>query len=57
VIMAHLFAFTPIEEPNYVNGLKSSKMTKFPSTGMFQGFNLPSRLEGNIFDLEVTGTI
>jgi carotenoid cleavage dioxygenase-like enzyme len=57
VIMAHLFAFTPIEEPNYVNGLKSSKQTKFPSTGMFQGFNLPSRLEGNIFDLEVTGTI
>jgi carotenoid cleavage dioxygenase-like enzyme len=61
--MAHLFAFNPLkerdysEEPNYVNGLKSSDQTKFPSTGMFQGFNLPSRLEGNIFDLEVTGNI
>ena len=56
-MMAHLFSFAPIEPPNYVSGLKSSSQIKYPNTGFFQGFNKPSRLEGDIFDLEVSGTI
>ncbi|CZR55269.1 related to lignostilbene dioxygenase [Phialocephala subalpina] len=55
--MAHLFSFLPVEEPNYVNGKKSSSQIKYPGTGFFQGFNKPSKLEGDIFDLEVSGTI
>ncbi|KAL2424190.1 Resveratrol cleavage oxygenase 1 [Exophiala dermatitidis] len=57
--MAHIYdlAAQIAPGPNYMNGKKSSNQTRFPQTGVFQGFNLPWRLEGDIFDLEVDGLI
>ncbi|KAB5546805.1 putative carotenoid cleavage dioxygenase [Coniochaeta sp. 2T2.1] len=57
--MAHIFelAQTLSPTPNYVDGLKESSQSKFPSTEVFQGFNSPSRIEGDVHDLEVTGKI
>ncbi|KAJ4508092.1 hypothetical protein HRR76_003421 [Exophiala dermatitidis] len=57
--MAHIYdlAAQIAPGPNYINGKKSSDQTKFPETGVFSGFNLPSRLEGDIIDLEVDGLI
>ncbi|KAH6711459.1 9-cis-epoxycarotenoid dioxygenase-like protein [Leptodontidium sp. MPI-SDFR-AT-0119] len=55
--MAHLFSYLPVSTPNYTSGKKSSTQIKYPSTSVFQGFNTPSRLEGSIQDLEVSGTI
>ncbi|OCL10790.1 9-cis-epoxycarotenoid dioxygenase-like protein [Glonium stellatum] len=54
--MAHLFSFASTQ-PSYVDGVKSGDEVKFPETAVFQGFNKPSRLEGDIFDLEISGTI
>lgn len=58
-VMAHLFSLSPpaIQAQNYTDGRKASAEVKFPDTGFFKGFNKPSRFEGEIFDLEVTGTI
>jgi len=57
--MAHIFelAESLSAQPNYVNGVKTSTQSKFPATGVFQGFNRPSRIEGDVHDLEVTGQI
>jgi carotenoid cleavage dioxygenase-like enzyme len=55
--MAHLHSFIPEEPANYVDGKKSSSQIKYPDTGFFKGFNKPTRFEGDIFDLEVSGTL
>jgi hypothetical protein len=55
--MAHLHSFVADESANYVDGKKSSSQIKYPDTGFFKGFNKPIQFEGNIFDLEVSGTI
>ncbi|KAJ5797974.1 uncharacterized protein N7503_007270 [Penicillium pulvis] len=53
--MAHIFDM-PVDYP-YINGQKTGDQVKYPHTPVFQTFNLPCRLEGDIFDLEVDGTI
>ncbi|KAK7890454.1 transcriptional regulatory protein rco1 [Exophiala xenobiotica] len=56
--MAHIFDLAPqILVSNYTNGIRSSDHVVYPSTGVFEGFGKPSRLEGDIFDLEFDGTI
>ena len=56
--MAHIFDLAPqISVSNYTGGIRSSDRVVYPSTGVFEGFNKPSRLEGDIFDLEFDGTI
>ncbi|EAS33836.3 lignostilbene dioxygenase [Coccidioides immitis RS] len=57
--MAHIFelAETLSLSPNYSNGMKSSSQLKFPATEVFHGFNRPSRIEGDVQNLEVTGQI
>lgn len=42
---------------NYVGGRRTGDQIKYPETEAFQGFNAPSRLEGEILDLEVEGTV
>ncbi|KAJ5817051.1 hypothetical protein N7447_009284 [Penicillium robsamsonii] len=57
--MAHIYelAESLSSTPNYVNGVKTSKQNKFPSTETFTGFNSASRLEADVENLEVTGVI
>lgn len=57
--MAHIFelAESLSPSPNYSNGQKSSSQLKFPTTEVFHGFNRPSRIEGDVENLEVTGQI
>lgn len=57
--MAHIFelAESYSSRPNYEAGIKSSSLIKFPSTEVFHGINEPSRLEGDIENLEVIGVI
>lgn len=56
--MAHIFDLAPqLTVSNYTKGVKSSDRVVYPATGVFQGFNKPSRLEGDIFDLEFDGVI
>jgi carotenoid cleavage dioxygenase-like enzyme len=56
--MAHIFDLAgQIDVPSYIDGQKSGTKVKFPSTPVFGGFNLPSRIEGDIFDLEFSGQI
>jgi carotenoid cleavage dioxygenase-like enzyme len=56
--MAHLFSLAPPgRQSGYQGGKRYGNQVKFPDTPMFQGFNLPSRLEADIFELETTGTI
>ncbi|KAH6668899.1 9-cis-epoxycarotenoid dioxygenase-like protein [Halenospora varia] len=55
--MAHIFSLADEVAPSYHEGRKSESQVKFPETGFFQGFNKPSRFEGDIFELEVTGNI
>lgn len=56
--MAHIYDIAPT-----VKGYKSGRLarpgeaTNFPSTDVFSGMYKPSRFEGDVFDLEVTGTI
>lgn len=58
--MAHIFDLAPSISP-YTNGRKnehpSGLPVQFPATPAFQGMNKPSRFEGSVMDLEVTGTI
>lgn len=56
--MAHIFAIAPTVK-GYTNGrlTKPGEATTFPQTPVFSGINKPSRFEGDVFDLEVTGTI
>ncbi|KAH8594123.1 carotenoid oxygenase [Bisporella sp. PMI_857] len=51
--MDHLFQ----QLPAYVDGLKATEQVKYPFTEAFSGFNRPSRIEGDLFGLEVDGTI
>lgn len=55
--MAHIFDLAESIDRSYVEGRKQGDNVQYPNTGVFQGFNAPSRLEGDIFDLEVTGKI
>lgn len=57
--MAHIHDLAPqvTTQPNYVEGRKHGDRVKFPDTDVFKGFNLPSRLEGEVFDLEFDGVI
>ncbi|KAF2198131.1 9-cis-epoxycarotenoid dioxygenase-like protein [Delitschia confertaspora ATCC 74209] len=52
--MAHLFSLSP---PSYHEGYRSGDAVQFPKTPFFTGFNKPSRLEADIFELETSGTI
>lgn len=57
--MAHIHDLEPqvTTQPNYVEGRKHGDQVKFPDTDVFKGFNRPSRLEGEVFDLEFDGVI
>ena len=55
--MAHIFDLAP-EVSNYAGGrLEAPDRVKFPATDVFRSMNKPSRFEGDVLDLEVTGTI
>lgn len=58
--MAHIFDLAPaVKRPGYASGklAEPGKATTFPESMAFMGMNKPSRFQGDIFDLEVTGTI
>jgi len=55
--MAHIFSLATPAPSAYHEGNRSGDQVKFPETGFFQGFNKPSRLEADIFELETTGTV
>lgn len=55
--MAHIYELAPQIVSNYTGGRKATDHVKYPETGVFQGFNKPSRLEGDVFDLEYDGEI
>ncbi|EMC96623.1 hypothetical protein BAUCODRAFT_24360 [Baudoinia panamericana UAMH 10762] len=55
--MAHIHSLVPQVDPQYHAGRRVGRNVKYPDTEVFQGFNAPSRLEGDVLDLEVTGTI
>jgi carotenoid cleavage dioxygenase len=55
--MAHIFSLAIPAPPAYHEGSQSGDQVKFPDSGFFQGFNKPSRLEADIFELETTGTV
>ncbi|KAI4958744.1 hypothetical protein J4E86_004349 [Alternaria arbusti] len=55
--MAHIFSLANPAPSAYHGGSRSDDQVKFPDSGFFQGFNKPSRLEADIFELETTGTI
>lgn len=58
--MAHIYDLAgqiDVDVPAYTDGRKTGTKVKFPSTPVFGGFNAPSRLEGDIIDLEFTGQI
>ncbi|KAI1878318.1 hypothetical protein JX265_002688 [Neoarthrinium moseri] len=56
--MAHIHALEPqVTNSNYAKGRNTGTGHKFPDTPVFQGMNKPSRFEGDIYDLEVTGNI
>lgn len=47
----------PNDPSGYVDGLKSDSQTKFPQTPFFQGPLKPVRFEGDVLDIETSGTI
>ena len=55
--MAHIFSLAKPASSAYHEGSRSGDQVKFPDSGFFQGFNKPSRLEADIFELETTGTV
>lgn len=55
--MAHIFSLAAPASSAYREGNRSGDQVKFPDSGFFQGFNKPSRLEADIFELETTGTV
>ena len=56
--MAHIHTLSPqISLPNYTNNKRQTHQLKFPTTEVFSGFNAPSRLEGDVLDLEVDGVV
>ncbi|KAI1807873.1 carotenoid oxygenase [Daldinia bambusicola] len=56
--MAHLEAIaSEVSLYPYSNGKRTGSRVKFPDTAAFSSMNKPSRFEGDIVDLEVTGEI
>lgn len=55
--MAHLYQIQEGLSPAYVDGRKIGSRIEFPKSPAFSGFNTPCRLEGDIHDLEIKGTI
>ena len=55
--MAHILDIAQQVSPNYTGGKKSNNQVKFPETDVFKGFHAPCRLEGDLLDLEVDGSI
>ena len=58
--MAHLFDIAKVVDgvqSSYAHGKKANDQVKYPETEVFQGFNTPSRLEADVFDLEVEGVV
>lgn len=55
--MAHIFSLASPVPAAYQEGKKHGDQVKFPDTPFFKGFNKPSRLEADIFELETTGTV
>ncbi|KAK4182246.1 putative carotenoid oxygenase protein [Podospora australis] len=58
--MAHIFTLAPEIDtsPGYTSAHRvRTTPTQFPKTDVFRSMNSPSRLEGSVFDLEVTGSI
>lgn len=57
--MAHIFDIAAeVDLPNYTsNRLTTPSKIRFPKTNAFSSMNKPSRFEGDVFDLEFTGTI
>ncbi|KAF1936777.1 hypothetical protein EJ02DRAFT_427200 [Clathrospora elynae] len=55
--MAHIFSLAAPAPSAYDAGNRSDDQVKFPDSAFFQGFNKPSRLEADIFELETTGEI
>ncbi|TKA78910.1 hypothetical protein B0A55_03918 [Friedmanniomyces simplex] len=55
--MAHIHDLAPQINQYYLGGRKQDNQLKFPDTDVFKGFNAPSRIEGEIINLEVDGTI
>jgi hypothetical protein len=55
--MAHIFSLASPAPSAYQEGSRSGHQVKYPDSGFFQGFNKPSRLEADIFELETTGTV
>jgi len=61
--MAHIFDLAPEIDTNQSNydpqtgRLTNPSQVRFPRTDVFRSMNAPSRFEGDVFDLEFTGTI
>jgi carotenoid cleavage dioxygenase len=55
--MAHLYEHANFVDVPYKNGWKEGVQVKYPNTPVFQGFNQACRIEGEVFDLQVDGTI
>jgi carotenoid cleavage dioxygenase-like enzyme len=57
--MAHIHELAAAinQSPAYASGRKTGTQVKYPSSPAFVGFNSPSRLEGDVFDLEFEGQI
>jgi carotenoid cleavage dioxygenase len=54
--MAHAFTMFPNAGSGYADGLKTDDgQVKFPATSYFQGPLLPTRIEGDVKELETTG--
>jgi len=54
--MAHIFDIAPEVSP-YTKGRLTGSGVKFPDTYVFASMNKPSRFEGDVFDLEYSGTL
>ncbi|EJT79457.1 carotenoid oxygenase [Gaeumannomyces tritici R3-111a-1] len=55
--MAHIFSLFPDAGTGYKDGRKDEGQVKFPDTPYFKGALKPSRLEGDITELETSGNI
>lgn len=55
--MAHAFSLAGNVDTGYTSGRKAGDQVKYPNTQFFQGFNKPSRFEGDIYSVETTGTV
>ena len=56
--MAHIHDLEPqVSVSNYAGGRRHTEQLKFPDTDVFSGYNGPSRLEGDVIDLEIDGNV